>query len=68
MRESWSVLSRKNTNCSIAESLERFQSVMNAAKEAKIPVRGYVSCVVGCPYEGKIEPSKVAEVGVCIAG
>ncbi|XP_072027535.1 hydroxymethylglutaryl-CoA lyase, mitochondrial-like [Amphiura filiformis] len=54
--------SRKNTNCSIAESLERGQSLVNAAKEANIPVRAYVSCVIGCPYEGKIDPNKVAEV------
>lgn len=53
---------QKNTNCSIAESLERFKPVMEAAKEANIPVRGYMSCVVGCPYEGDIAPEKVLEV------
>ncbi len=54
--------SQKNINCSIAESLTRFVPIMAAAKEANIPVRGYVSCVVGCPYEGEIAPEKVAEV------
>lgn len=53
---------QKNTNCSIAESLERFKPVMDAAKAANIPVRGYMSCVVGCPYEGDIAPEKVLEV------
>ncbi len=53
---------KKNTNCSIAESLERFKPVMDAAKDAEIPVRGYISCVVGCPYEGDIAPEKVLEV------
>lgn len=54
--------SQKNINCSIAESLARFQPIMDAAKEKAIAVRGYVSCVVGCPYEGDIAPGKVAEV------
>jgi len=54
--------SRKNINCSIEESLNRFQEVMLAAKNAGILVRGYVSCVVGCPYEGPIEPQQVAKV------
>ncbi|MFD2166028.1 hydroxymethylglutaryl-CoA lyase [Thalassotalea euphylliae] len=54
--------SQKNINCSIAESLERFAPVMTAAKEHGLKVRGYVSCVVGCPYDGFIEPEKVAEV------
>jgi isopropylmalate/homocitrate/citramalate synthase len=54
--------SQKNINCSIDESLERFQPVLAAAKENNIRVRGYVSCVVGCPYEGEIDPEKVAEV------
>ena len=53
---------KKNVNCSIAESLERFQSVLDAAKASNIKVRGYVSTVVGCPYEGKIKPSAVAKV------
>jgi len=54
--------SQKNINCSIAESLERFEPIMTAAKAANIPVRGYVSCVVGCPYEGDIAPEQVANV------
>jgi hydroxymethylglutaryl-CoA lyase len=54
--------SKKNINCSIAESLERFKPVTQAAKASGIKVRGYVSCVLGCPYEGDIAPEKVAEV------
>ncbi len=54
--------SQKNINCSIAESLTRFEPIMTAAKAANIPVRGYVSCVVGCPYEGEISPEQVANV------
>jgi len=54
--------SQKNINCSVEESLERFIPVMAAAKEANIKVRGVVSCVVGCPYEGDIDPEKVALV------
>ncbi|XP_018604897.1 3-hydroxy-3-methylglutaryl-CoA lyase, cytoplasmic isoform X2 [Scleropages formosus] len=54
--------SRKNINCSIEESMQRFEEVVRAAKELQIPVRGYVSCVLGCPYEGDIEPSKVTKV------
>ncbi len=53
---------KKNINCSIDESIERFLPVIEAAKAANIPVRGYVSCIVGCPYEGHIEPSAVATV------
>ena len=54
--------SKKNINCSIAESLERFRPVTEAARAANVKVRGYVSCVLGCPYEGEISPDKVAEV------
>jgi hydroxymethylglutaryl-CoA lyase len=54
--------SRKNINCTIAESLERFRPVTDAARQAGIKVRGYISCVLGCPYEGEIAPAKVAEV------
>lgn len=54
--------SQKNINCSIAESIERFRPVMAAAAAAGIPVRGYVSCVLGCPYEGAIAPAAVAAV------
>ena len=53
---------QKNINCSIAESLARFVPVAEAAKKAGIRVRGYVSCVLGCPYEGEIAPAAVAEV------
>jgi len=54
--------SRKNINCTIAESLERFRPVTDAARQAGIKVRGYISCVLGCPYEGEVAPAKVAEV------
>lgn len=54
--------SRKNINCSISESLKRFEPVVSAASALEIPVRGYVSCVVGCPYEGAIAPAQVAGV------
>ncbi|MDP4651478.1 MAG: hydroxymethylglutaryl-CoA lyase, partial [Haliea sp.] len=54
--------SRKNINCSIADSLQRFEPVMAKAQAANVRVRGYVSCVLGCPYEGDIEPHAVLEV------
>lgn len=54
--------SQKNINCSIKESLQRFEPVMEAAADAGIPVRGYVSCVLGCPYEGSIDAVAVAQV------
>jgi len=54
--------SKKNINCSVAESLERFRPVAQAASAARIKVRGYISCVLGCPYEGEIAPEKVAAV------
>jgi len=54
--------SKKNINCSIAESLDRFRPVVENALRDKIKVRGYISCVVACPYEGEIKPGKVAEV------
>jgi hydroxymethylglutaryl-CoA lyase len=54
--------SQKNINCSIAESLERFRPVADAARQAGVKVRGYISCVLGCPYEGEVPPHKVAEV------
>ena len=54
--------SRKNINCSIAESLERFRPVVDAAMASDIRVRGYISCVAGCPYEGDVKPQVVAEV------
>jgi hydroxymethylglutaryl-CoA lyase len=54
--------SQRNINCSIAESLERFQPVMTAAAASGVKVRGYISCVLGCPYEGDVAPGKVADV------
>ncbi len=54
--------SQRNINCTIAESLERFAPVLAAARAANVRVRGYVSCALGCPYEGAIAPAKVAEV------
>ncbi|MCB1907879.1 MAG: hydroxymethylglutaryl-CoA lyase, partial [Rhodocyclaceae bacterium] len=54
--------SRRNINCSIGESLARFEPVMAAADAAGVRVRGYVSCVLGCPYEGEIAPEAVAGV------
>ena len=54
--------SQKNINCSIAESLERFRPVAEAERSHNIRVRGYVSCVLGCPYQGEVRPAAVAEV------
>lgn len=54
--------SQKNINCSIEQSLARFAPVITAAKQHNIQVRGYVSCVLGCPYEGHIAPQQVANV------
>ncbi len=54
--------SRKNINASIAESLERFAPVAETARAKGVRVRGYISCVVGCPYEGAVKPEAVAEV------
>jgi hydroxymethylglutaryl-CoA lyase len=54
--------SQANINCTIAQSLERFEPVVRAAQSAGIPVRGYVSCVTDCPYDGPTAPDKVAEV------
>mgnify|MGYP001826442515 FL=1 len=54
--------SQKNINCSIADSLQRVADVMMAAAARGTPVRGYISCVLGCPYEGDIEPDAVAAV------
>jgi hydroxymethylglutaryl-CoA lyase len=51
--------SQKNINCSIAESIERFRPVVEAARQHGIYVRGAMSCTVGCPYEGEIDPSRV---------
>ena len=54
--------SERNTNCSIAESIKRLEPVMEGAKASGIRVRGYVSCVLGCPYEGHIDEDAVAAV------
>jgi hydroxymethylglutaryl-CoA lyase len=59
--------SRKNINCSIAESLERFRPVIENARKSEIRVRGYISCVVGCPYEGAVKPQKVAEIAAALS-
>ena len=53
---------RKNINCSIEESIERFRPVIEQSRQQGIPVRGYVSCIVGCPYDGPIAPAQVAQV------
>ena len=54
--------SQENTQCSIAESLVRLDAVCVAAKRRQVPTRAYVSCVLGCPYEGAVNPERVAEV------
>ncbi len=59
--------SRKNINCSVEESIERFAPVFAAAARDGVRVRGYVSCVVACPYDGPTEPAKVAEVAQRLA-
>uniref|UniRef100_G3TIP1 Hydroxymethylglutaryl-CoA lyase, mitochondrial n=1 Tax=Loxodonta africana TaxID=9785 RepID=G3TIP1_LOXAF len=56
------LFTKKNINCSLDESFQRSDEVLKAAQARSIPVRGYVSCVLGCPYQGKISPAKVAEV------
>jgi hydroxymethylglutaryl-CoA lyase len=53
--------SKKNINCTIEESLDRFKAVCDKALQNNIKVRGYVSCVLGCPYEGAVKPEKVLE-------
>jgi hydroxymethylglutaryl-CoA lyase len=58
--------SRKNINCGIAESLERFRPVVAAAKKHGMRVRGYISCVAGCPYEGDVRPQAVADVAASL--
>lgn len=58
--------SQKNINCSVNESLERFVPVISAARDAGLPVRGYVSCVLGCPYEGEVAREKVREVSTAL--
>jgi len=58
--------SKRNINCSIAESLERARPVFEAAREAGVRVRGYISVVLGCPYEGDVDPAAVAEVAAAL--
>ena len=60
--------SQKNINCSIAESIERFRPVVQAAVAAGIAVRGAISCAVGCPYEGDIAPERVEMVARLMSG
>lgn len=60
--------SQANINCSIAESLARFRPVMEEASAANIRVRGYISCVTDCPYDGPTPPAKVAEVAAALYG
>lgn len=60
--------SRKNINCSIAESIERFGPVVEAARAAGIAVRGAMSCTVGCPYEGEVAPERVAYLAGLMKG
>jgi hydroxymethylglutaryl-CoA lyase len=60
--------SQKNINCSIAESLARFGPVLAAARAAGVKVRGYVSCVLGCPYQGAVALAAVAEVAASLFG
>jgi len=54
--------SQRNINCSISESLQRFVPIMDAARQHGVRVRGYVSCVLGCPYEGQVDAAQVAAV------
>ena len=54
--------SKKNINCSIAESLERFHPIVMQSRKHGLKVRGYVSCVLGCPYQGEVKPAEVAAV------
>lgn len=54
--------SQKNINCSISESIQRFETLISAAKTQHIPVRGYISCVAGCPYSGAVDATTVASI------
>ncbi|MFC3124429.1 hydroxymethylglutaryl-CoA lyase [Pseudoroseomonas globiformis] len=60
--------SRRNINCSIDESLRRFEPVVSSAREHGLRVRGYVSCVLGCPYEGEVDAAVVARVAAALTG
>ena len=54
--------SQKNINCSISESIKRFEALIESAKQHNIPVRGYISCVLGCPYSGAVDANTVASI------
>ncbi|MTV12890.1 MULTISPECIES: hydroxymethylglutaryl-CoA lyase [Bradyrhizobium] len=58
--------SRANINCSVAESIERFRPVLARAKADGVKVRGYISCVLGCPFDGEIKPKAVADLAVTL--
>jgi hydroxymethylglutaryl-CoA lyase len=58
--------SRANINCSVAESIERFKPVMARAKADGIKVRGYISCVLGCPFDGEVKPQAVVDVAAML--
>ncbi len=58
--------SRRNINCSIAESLERFRPVAKTARDRGLRVRGYISCAAGCPYEGEVRPGAVAGIATAL--
>ncbi|KYG99696.1 hydroxymethylglutaryl-CoA lyase [Bradyrhizobium sp. DOA1] len=60
--------SRANINCTVAESIERFKPVLARAKADGIPVRGYISCVLGCPFDGEIKPRAVADLADTLFG
>lgn len=59
--------SRANINCSVAESIERFRPVLARAKADGVKVRGYISCVLGCPFDGEIRPKAVADLAVTLS-
>src|SRR2546429_1884055 len=58
--------SRANINCTVAESIERFKPVLARAKADGIKVRGYISCVLGCPFDGEIKPKAVADLATTL--
>lgn len=60
--------SEKNINCSIAQSLHRFEPILNKARDAGVQVRGYVSCALGCPFTGAVAPASVATVSAALYG
>ncbi|SDT14167.1 hydroxymethylglutaryl-CoA lyase [Halopseudomonas xinjiangensis] len=60
--------SQRNINCSIGESLQRFAPLMEAAAEHDVRVRGYISCVLGCPYDGAVQPADVAHIAAELIG